>query len=114
MRGARGRRPQGPPRKWLKEQYRLARLPSFLEAQLTTVRTQVGLKGQREVLVDRPPNWRDQRWWCGERAIECSATPKRKRHFLVYQKSTSNSYPSAGICPKSSSASGSSQAPVGS
>jgi pimeloyl-ACP methyl ester carboxylesterase len=38
---------------WLKEQYRLARLPGFLEAQLATVRAQVGLKGQREVLVDR-------------------------------------------------------------
>jgi pimeloyl-ACP methyl ester carboxylesterase len=41
------------PRKWLKEQYRLARLPGFLEAQLATVRAQVGLRGQREVLVDR-------------------------------------------------------------
>jgi pimeloyl-ACP methyl ester carboxylesterase len=46
-------RPRGAPRKWLKEQYRLARLPSFLEAQLATLRAQVGLKGQREVLVDR-------------------------------------------------------------
>jgi 4,5:9,10-diseco-3-hydroxy-5,9,17-trioxoandrosta-1(10),2-diene-4-oate hydrolase len=35
------------------EQYRLARLPGFLEAQLATLRAQVGLKGQREVLVDR-------------------------------------------------------------
>ena len=31
----------------------MARLPGFLEAQLATVRAQVGLKGQREVLVDR-------------------------------------------------------------
>ena len=46
-------RPQRVPREWLKEQYRLARLPGFLEAQLATVRAQVGLKGQREVLVDR-------------------------------------------------------------
>lgn len=46
-------RSQRTPRKWLKEQYRLARLPGFLEAQLATVRGQVGLKGQREVLVDR-------------------------------------------------------------
>jgi pimeloyl-ACP methyl ester carboxylesterase len=46
-------RPRSVPRKWLKEQYRLARLPSFLEAQLATLRAQVGLKGQREVLVDR-------------------------------------------------------------
>jgi 4,5:9,10-diseco-3-hydroxy-5,9,17-trioxoandrosta-1(10),2-diene-4-oate hydrolase len=41
------------PREWIKEQYRLARLPGFLEAQLATVRAQVGLRGQREVLVDR-------------------------------------------------------------
>jgi pimeloyl-ACP methyl ester carboxylesterase len=46
-------RPQSVPLKWLKEQYRLARLPGFLEAQLATVRAQVGIKGQREVLVDR-------------------------------------------------------------
>src|SRR5215207_8696425 len=46
-------RPQDAPREWIKEQYRLARLPGFLEAQLATVRAQVGLKGQREVLVDR-------------------------------------------------------------
>jgi pimeloyl-ACP methyl ester carboxylesterase len=46
-------RPRDTPRKWLKEQYRLARLPGFLEAQLATIRAQVGLKGQREVLVDR-------------------------------------------------------------
>ena len=46
-------RPQDAPRKWIKEQYRLARQPDFLEAQLATLRAQVGLKGQREVLVDR-------------------------------------------------------------
>jgi 2-hydroxy-6-oxonona-2,4-dienedioate hydrolase len=40
-------------REWIKEQYRLARLPGFLEAQLATVRAQVGVRGQREVLVDR-------------------------------------------------------------
>ena len=107
-------RPQDAPRKWIKEQYRLARLPGFLEAHLATVRTQVGLKGQREVLVDRPPNWRDQRWWCGERAIECLPIPKRKRRFLIYQKGTSNSYPSVGICPTSSSLNASSLAFVGS
>ena len=46
-------RPQDAPRKWIKEQYRMARLPGFLEAQLAAVRAQVELKGQREVLVDR-------------------------------------------------------------
>ena len=46
-------RPRRVPRMWLKEQYRLARLSGFLEAQLATVRAQVGPKGQREVLVDR-------------------------------------------------------------
>ncbi len=46
-------RPWRVPREWIKEQYRLARLPGFLEAQLATVRAQVGLRGQREVLVDR-------------------------------------------------------------
>ncbi len=48
-------RPQNVPLKWLKEQYRLARLPGFVESQLATVRAQVGLKGQRELLIDRLP-----------------------------------------------------------
>ena len=47
------RRPWRAPWKWIKEQYQLARLPGFLEAQLAIVRAQVGLRGQREVLVDR-------------------------------------------------------------
>jgi 4,5:9,10-diseco-3-hydroxy-5,9,17-trioxoandrosta-1(10),2-diene-4-oate hydrolase len=46
------------PREWLGEQYRLARLPGFLKAQLATVRAQVGLRGQREVLVNRLPDLR--------------------------------------------------------
>ncbi len=48
-------RPRRVPREWLAEQYRLARLPGFLDAQLATVRAQVGLRGQREVLADRLP-----------------------------------------------------------
>lgn len=51
-------RPRGIPAKWLKEQYRLARQPGFLEAQLATVRAQVGLRGQREILLDRLPSLR--------------------------------------------------------
>jgi 2-hydroxy-6-oxonona-2,4-dienedioate hydrolase len=46
------------PRNWLKEQYRLARLPGFLNAQLATIRAQVGIRGQREVLLDRLPDLR--------------------------------------------------------
>ena len=49
-------RPRRAPREWLKEQYRLARLPGFLRAQLATVRAQVGLRGQREILLDRLPD----------------------------------------------------------
>ena len=44
------------PREWLKEQYRLARLPGFLKAQFATVRAQVSIRGQREVLLDRLPD----------------------------------------------------------
>ncbi|MDP9479919.1 MAG: alpha/beta fold hydrolase [Actinomycetota bacterium] len=36
----------------------MARLPGFLEAQLASVRAQVGLRGQREVLLDRLPDLR--------------------------------------------------------
>lgn len=45
-------------REWLKEQYRLAKLPGFLEAQLAATRSQVGLRGQREILLDRLPHLR--------------------------------------------------------
>ena len=48
-------RPRRAPAKWLAEQYRLARLPGFLEAQLATLRAQIGLRGQREVLLERLP-----------------------------------------------------------
>jgi 2-hydroxy-6-oxonona-2,4-dienedioate hydrolase len=51
-------RPWRAQRGWLKEQYRLARIPGFLEAQLATLRSQVGLSGQREVLLDRLPDLR--------------------------------------------------------
>ena len=48
-------RPAGAPREWLAEQRRLALSPGYLEAHLTVLRAQVGLGGQREVLVDRLP-----------------------------------------------------------
>ncbi len=51
-------RPGGIPVKWLKEQYRLARQPGFLEAQLATLRAQVGLRGQRQLMLDRLPSLR--------------------------------------------------------
>jgi pimeloyl-ACP methyl ester carboxylesterase len=40
------------PRAWLADQRRLARTPGFLDAFLTTNRRLVGLRGQREVVVD--------------------------------------------------------------
>jgi len=49
-------RPAGAPREWLAEQRRLALSPGYLEAHLTVLRAQVGLGGQREVLVDRLPH----------------------------------------------------------
>ena len=48
-------RPRRVPPEWLKAQYRLSRTPGFLEAQLAAVRAQVGLRGQREVLLGRLP-----------------------------------------------------------
>jgi len=48
-------RPRRVPPEWLKAQYRLSRTPGFLEAQLAAVRAQVGLRGQREVLLRRLP-----------------------------------------------------------
>jgi 4,5:9,10-diseco-3-hydroxy-5,9,17-trioxoandrosta-1(10),2-diene-4-oate hydrolase len=48
-------RPRRVPPEWLRAQYRLGRTPGFLEAQLAAVRAQVGLRGQREVLLRRLP-----------------------------------------------------------
>ena len=68
---------------WLKEQYRLARLPGFLEAHGAAVTAQVGLRGQREVLVDRLPRLRVPAiivWGVRDRVLPCSqAQEARKR-----------------------------------
>ncbi len=48
--------PQLAPPAWRTEQYRLARLPGFLEAALAALRAQLDLQGQREVLLDRLPD----------------------------------------------------------
>ncbi len=49
-------RPRLVPAEWMKEQYRLAQSPGFLEAALAALRAQVDLRGQREVLLDRLPS----------------------------------------------------------
>jgi len=51
-------RPRRVPLEWLTAQYRLGRTPGFLDAQLAAVRAQVGLRGQREVLLDQLPRLR--------------------------------------------------------
>lgn len=45
--------PSRTPRPWIMEQYRLAQQPGFLQATLATLRVQVDLYGQREVLLDQ-------------------------------------------------------------
>jgi 2-hydroxy-6-oxonona-2,4-dienedioate hydrolase len=47
--------PKRVPAVWVEEQRRLARTPGFLKAALTSLRAQVDLRGQREVLLDRLP-----------------------------------------------------------
>jgi len=46
-------RPGRAPRAWVSEQYRLARTPGFLAAQLAALRAELDPLGQREVLLDR-------------------------------------------------------------
>ncbi|HVF02337.1 MAG TPA: alpha/beta fold hydrolase [Rubrobacteraceae bacterium] len=48
-------RPWQIPPKWLKDQYKLAQLPNFMEATLESLRSAVNVAGQREVLLDRLP-----------------------------------------------------------
>jgi pimeloyl-ACP methyl ester carboxylesterase len=47
--------PTRAPQSWLAEQYRLARLPGFLETALAALRAQVAPKGQRQILVNALP-----------------------------------------------------------
>jgi pimeloyl-ACP methyl ester carboxylesterase len=46
------------PAEWISEQTRIAQLPGFVEAQVAMLRAQVGLGGQREVLLDQLPHLR--------------------------------------------------------
>ena len=48
-------RPWQIPPKWLTGQYKVAQVPNFTETTLRSLRTAVGLSGQREVLVDQLP-----------------------------------------------------------
>jgi 4,5:9,10-diseco-3-hydroxy-5,9,17-trioxoandrosta-1(10),2-diene-4-oate hydrolase len=41
--------------KWVKDQYKLAQLPNFTDATLASLRTTVGVTGQREVFLERLP-----------------------------------------------------------
>jgi len=43
------------PPKWLEDQYRLAQMPNFMEATLASLRANIGVAGQRDVLVDQLP-----------------------------------------------------------
>src|SRR5918993_4440892 len=51
-------RPWQIPPKWLKDQYRLAQMPNFMEATLASLRANIGVAGQREGLVDQLPRLR--------------------------------------------------------
>jgi pimeloyl-ACP methyl ester carboxylesterase len=46
-------RPWQIPVKWLKDQHKLAQLPNFTDAMLGSLRSTVGLAGQRELLLYR-------------------------------------------------------------
>ncbi len=48
-------RPGRAPKAWVSEQYRLARTPGFLAAQLAALRAELDPLGQREVLLDELP-----------------------------------------------------------
>ena len=77
-------RPWRVPREWIKEQYRLERLPGFLEAQLATVRAQVGVRGQREVLVDRLAQVERPTmvvWGTRDRVLPCSQAKEAFSHL---------------------------------
>jgi pimeloyl-ACP methyl ester carboxylesterase len=51
-------RPWRIPRKWVKDQYKLAQLPNFTDATIANLRNIVSATGQREVLLDRLPQLR--------------------------------------------------------
>lgn len=71
------------PTEWITEQTRIAQLPGFMEATMATLRAQVDLGGQREVLVDQLPHlqmptlviWGERDrvfpYFQGQRAVSC-------------------------------------------
>jgi pimeloyl-ACP methyl ester carboxylesterase len=95
-------RPRGVPVKWLKEQYRLARLPGFLEAQLATLRAQVGLRGKRERVADRLASLRVPTLVVWGSATGYSPAPRRRRRSPASRTAPSRRSPLAGTCPRSS------------
>ena len=58
-------RPWQIPLKWLKDQYELAQRPNFTDAALASLRSAVGVMGQREVLLDRLPQLQMPTLWYG-------------------------------------------------
>ena len=46
------------PREWYMEQYRLARLPYFVDIMLSSVRANINIRGQRIVVLDQLPHLR--------------------------------------------------------
>jgi pimeloyl-ACP methyl ester carboxylesterase len=51
-------RPWQIPPKWLRDQCRLAQMPNFTEATLASLRANIGVAGQRELLIDQLPRLR--------------------------------------------------------
>ncbi len=69
------------PQPWLTEQYRLTQLPGFLDTTLAELRAQVGLKGQKQVLMNHLPRLSVPTLvlWGDRTSSSPSARPARQR-----------------------------------
>lgn len=84
--------PTRAPQSWFAEQYRLARLPGFLETTLAALRVQVAPKGQRQILVNALPRLSMPTLlvWAIVTSSSPSARPARQRaccHAVVWRSS---------------------------
>jgi hypothetical protein len=100
-------RPWQIPVKWLKDQHKLAQLPNFTDAMLGSLRSAVGLAGQRELLLYRLDRLRVSTLIVWVSRTGCFLTSRRKTRSPLCKTAPSNSSLTVATCLTSSNPSGS-------
>jgi pimeloyl-ACP methyl ester carboxylesterase len=95
------------PPKWLTGQYKVAQVPNFTETTPRSLRTAIGLSGQREVLVDQLPGSQMPTlivWGIEDRVLPYWQATAAVTHL---KKGTLKLIANCGTCPTSRNPSGS-------